>query len=77
MAVTDASFYRLEVHRPPYYIVIIRCLGRFDRIVEDIAVAMLGNLRMNHDDNSLEFLGGLRVSSRRPATAAHRTYSYT
>lgn len=35
-------------------LVIIRSLRAFDRIVEDIAIAMLGNLAMEHSDDCLE-----------------------
>jgi hypothetical protein len=68
-------FDRLEVHWSFHNIVVIRCLGRFDRVVEDVAITMLRNLRMNHGDDRLEFLGRLRVGRGWATTSARGTYS--
>ena len=54
--VLDARLDRLQVHGPLDDVVVVGSLRLFDRVVEDVPVAMLGDLRVQHADHVLESL---------------------
>ena len=48
--ISNPSFDGLQVHGPFNYVMIVRCLRRADRIVENVSISMLGNLAEEHAD---------------------------
>lgn len=75
----DAIFHlhldTFKIHGTLDDLVVVRCLGGFDRIVEDIPVPMLRNLGVQHGDNILKTF--LFFSTIRPATSARDTRAWT
>ena len=78
MAIFHFGFNGLQVDRPLDNLVIIGCLRNLDRIMENVAIAMLRYLSMQHANDILKsFKGDLSLRFVAPPPSPDRSWAGT